>query len=145
MVQTRRLTPGTPEDGKSLHLVELADKRLLVAQFSDTGNLQMNVRSYAQAADYLTGTGGHTWSSAVSNVWNTMSSVLGSFPGLPAQASPDGVPENLRLIGMNAWRALDVLLRQLDCTVSYNPIADTFGIVFFECHTARSADNDRWR
>jgi len=83
LVKGQRLTPGPCAAGDSLYLVELADKRLLVDQFSDTGNLGMNLRSYANASTYLTGTSGYSWSSAVEEIWNEMSDLLGSYPGLP--------------------------------------------------------------
>jgi len=128
-VKSQRITPGAADADTSLHLVELADKRLLVNRFSDTGNLQMNIRSYAQATDYLTGTSGYTWSSAVQTIWNTMTDVLGSFPGLPSGYTPHGTPENLRLTGISAWRSLCRVLEKIGCAVVYNPTSDAFTIV----------------
>jgi len=127
--KSRRLLPGKSADPDALYLVELADKRILVDRFSDTGGLAFNVRSYAQAQSYLSESAGHTWASAVAVVWNTMSNVLGAFPGLPAGYAPDGQPENVRFTGVNAWHALNHLLAQIGCTVAYDPVADSFSIV----------------
>jgi hypothetical protein len=128
-VKSQRLTPGEKENPAALHLVELADKRLLVEQFSDTGNLQFNVRSYAQGTAYLQETAGYTWSTAAEAIWNTMAGVLGSYPGLPDGYAPDGVPENMRFIGVGAWRALHQFLLKIGCTVAYDPHATQFRIV----------------
>lgn len=129
LVKSERLAGGKRNDPESLHLVELADKRYLLQQFSDTGIQHFNLRGFAHADDYLDGTEGNTWSSVVEDIWNTMLSQLGAFPGLPSEALVDNVPEDIGLIGINAWSALDTLLEKLGCTVAYDPIDDQFQIV----------------
>ena len=128
-IKSERLSPGKEDDPDSLHLVELADKRLIVQQFSDTASLHINLRSFAQDADYLIGTDGYTWSTAIESVWDTMSDVLGPFPGLPAGHTPDGVPENLQFNGVGAWDTLGRLLDRIGCAASYNPLDDIFTII----------------
>ena len=58
-----------------------------------------------------------------------MSIVLGTFPGLPVGYTPDGVPENLQFVGVNAWRPLNQVVGKFGCAVAYDPIGDTFWIV----------------
>jgi len=127
--KSERLLPGSTGASESLCLVHLADRRLLVSNFSDSGNLQINVRAKASDTDYLVGTEGHTWSSAAAALWDTMTTVLGNFPGLPTGYTPHGVPENLHYRGVNSWYALGQLLQAIDCTVRYDPLAGQFDII----------------
>lgn len=127
LVKSQRLAAGCASSEQTVYLAELADRRLLVERFSDTGKLNFNLRAVAHAEDYLSGTAGHTWSSVVATIWNTMSDVLGDFPGLPY--APHGVPENLRLDGSNAWQALHMVLDKLSCTTAYDPHLSSFRIV----------------
>jgi len=137
--RAQRLFPGDPDDGSALYLVELVDRRYLVDRFSDTGTLRQNLRSFAQDDDYLTETDGYTWATSLAEIWNTMSAVLGSFPGLPAGVSPTGQPENVRLTGENSWRVLHRMLLSIGCTVRYDPLGDTFDLVHL-ASSQREAD-----
>lgn len=128
IVQSQRISAGVAAAGEALYLVELADKRWLVERYSDTGGIAINLRSYAQNVDYLSGTSGHTWSSAIELLWGTMAGVLGSFPGLPPGLEPHGVPENLQFIGASSWKTLSSLLAKIGCAVAYDPVADVFRI-----------------
>lgn len=126
IVNAERVTQGGVGDDAGLFLVELADARYLAARKGDTETLIKNIRSYANSADYLTGTSGATWASLATSLWDACE-VLGSFPGLPF--TPDGEPQNNWFIGQNAWRALCGFLDFLDCAVAYDPLAGTFSIV----------------
>lgn len=126
IVKAERLMHGGPGDANALYLVEFADGRYLAARNSDSGVVQVNLRSYANAADYLTGTEGGTWDNLVSALWSACGT-LGSFPGLPY--SPDGVPQNTWLLGLNAFRALTAVLEQLDCAIQGDPFSTNFTIV----------------
>ncbi len=126
LVASERLTAGDDEDPNALFLVELADARLLCARKSDSGSIHANIRSYAQDTDYLTDTEGYTWESLITELWNACE-LLGSVPSLPF--TPDGLPENTRFIGVNAYEALSAVLDQLDCALCHNPLAGTYSIV----------------
>lgn len=124
LVNAERVMHGGVSDPNALYLCEFADARLLAARKSDSGAIRANLRSYANNADYLTGTSGYTWSDLVEELWDACG-VLGAYPGLPAGLPIDGVPENTWLIGVNAWRALCAVLDQLDCAVAHNPLANS--------------------
>jgi hypothetical protein len=122
LANSTRVLHGGEDDVDSLHLVEFVDARGIIAKMSDTDSLNANIRSYAQATDYLDGTEGYTWTSLLTELWNLCPG-LGAFPGLPAGFSPDGVPQNTRFIGVSAWHALNAVLDKLDCAVAHNPLA----------------------
>lgn len=121
-----RLLQGGADDDNSLYLCEFVDGRAIAAKHSDTGSIRANIRSYANSADYLTGTSGYTWTSLCTALW-TACGTLGAWPGLPF--APDGVPQNQFIIGLNAWESLCTILDQLDCAVSHNPLTNTYSIV----------------
>jgi hypothetical protein len=126
IAKAERLMHGGPGDPNALYLVEFADGRHIAAKNSDSGVVQVNLRSYANSADYLAGTSGGTWASLVESLW-TACGTLGAFPGLPF--APDGVPQNTWLIGLNAYRSLNAVLEQLDCAIARDPFSGTFSIV----------------
>lgn len=126
VVGSGRLLTGDVGANNSLHLVELADARYLIAKNGDTGNIIRNMRSYANNSDYLTGTSGTTWESLVEELWDECG-LLGEFPGLPF--APDSVPENNWLVGLNSWKALCTVLDQLDCAIAHNPFDDVYTII----------------
>lgn len=57
-----------------------------------------------------------SWTRMVEDIWNMMSSILGTFPGLPAPGD-SLVPENWIFSGVNAWKALSLILKRLGCAV----------------------------
>ncbi len=126
-VRATRMLKGGPDDPNSVFLVELADRRILAAKFSATDNQHFNVRSYANDADYLTGTSGATWQTLVDDLWAELPDGFGAAPALPY--APHGVPEDFRFIGANAWQAVHLVLAKVGCTSVYDPINDTFSIV----------------
>lgn len=128
IVKAERLMHGAVGDTNALYLVEFADARLIAARKSDSGSLRVNLRSYANAADYLTGTSGGTWASLLTSLWNACG-VLGAYPGLPGGLPIDGQPENTWIIGLNGYRALNAVLEQLDCAICHNPLTGAYTIV----------------
>ncbi|MHC2068925.1 hypothetical protein ACYFX5_15760 [Bremerella sp. T1] len=128
-LSAKRLHPGKPNDAEAAYVVRLTDRRHLLSRFSDTGKLRFNLRSFAQEEDFLPETAGHSWSSAIGTVWQSMGSLLGSFPGLPAGVAPASAPENLHFLGTSAWDALHTLLQQIGCDTVYDPINDAVQIV----------------
>lgn len=127
LVSARRLLHGGVDDPSALYLVELADSRWKCAE-RDCGQITANLRSYANDADYLTGTSGYTWTSLLTELWSACGT-LGAFPGLPGGLPIDGVPQNTWLIGLSAWDSLCAVLEQLDCVVDHDPLTNTYTIV----------------
>lgn len=127
LVTAQRIMQGNLNSADSAYLVEFADARAIAANASDTNLLNVNVRSYAQDTDYLTGTGSGTWTSLCTSLW-TACATLGAFPGLPAGITTIP-PENIRFPGINAYAALCRVLDQLDLAICPNPFAGTFSIV----------------
>lgn len=129
IVSSERVLQGGVGDANALHLVEFADVRYILSRKSDTSQLVSNLRSYANNSDYLTGTTTYgTWENLVSALWSACG-LLGSYPGLPATLPIDGVPQNHWFIGLNAYRALCVVLDQLDCALRHDPFANQYTIV----------------
>lgn len=128
IVKAERLMHGAVGDLNAIYLVEFSDARLLAARKSDSGSQRVNLRSYANAADYLTGTSGGTWATLLTSLWNACGT-LGAFPGLPGGIPIDGQPENTWIVGLNAYRALNAVLDQLDCAICHNPLTNTYTIV----------------
>lgn len=125
VVKSERLKVGGEGDANGLHLVEFTDARGIAARHSDTFSIIANSRSYAQDDDFLTGTEGFTWDSLGSSLWSACA-VLGAWPGLPF--APDGIPNNAKFVGLNAWDALCVFLDRLDCAVARDPFTNTYTI-----------------
>lgn len=128
IVKAERLLPGAPGDSNALYLVEFADGRYLAAKKSDSGSLRINLRTFANAADYLPETDDQTWASMVESLW-TACGTLGGFFGMPAGLPLDGVPQNHWFAGLNAYRALNAVLEQLDCAIRHDPLANLYSIV----------------
>jgi hypothetical protein len=131
LVRAHRLLPGGVDDPSALFLLEFADARWLAGQSSRTGPVRSNLRSYANQADYLTGSNldlYRTWQSLVQSLWVSCG-FFGPYPGLPASLPLDGVPENTFLIGLNALRALTAVLEQLDCALRHDPLNNSYDIV----------------
>jgi hypothetical protein len=127
------LTPGAAGDTDAVFLCEMADFRHLVAH-PDLGvaiNRQYNVRAADYSADATAATRYHiasldggsvwTWQTMVTNIWNLMSSFLGTGSTLPV--TPDGTPEDWKFSGTSAWRALNLILHHLGMAVRWNAAA----------------------
>lgn len=121
-----------PGEAKAARLVVALDKRR-VMQMACVDR-QYNVRIPAPSA--TSGTGLYytdsldvgslwTWQTLLDDIWSTFpSNVRGTAPTLPY--SPDGTPDGWRLIGVNSWDALHVVLRKIGCTTAFDPIQGTF-------------------
>lgn len=130
------LTAGTVDDSKACYMVEVADARQLLADpFMGVAiNKQYNVPAPAWSSggtDHYdhseNGGAAWTWTTMIQDVWNLMSTQLGSAPALPI--TPDGQPENWKFIGVSAWKALCQVLYRIGCTVQWEPETDTYAIV----------------
>lgn len=129
IVKTQRLFQGAVADSDALHLVTLADSRFIADGTSDTGAIVSNARSYANDADFLTGTNTYTtWSLLVNALWSACGD-LGAYPGLPTTLPVDGAPNNHWLVGLNAYRTLNAVLDQLDCAICHNPLTNIYTLV----------------
>jgi hypothetical protein len=129
IVRTERVFHGGVADPVAMHLVELADGRYLADANSDTGVIVSNIRSYANAATYLTGTTAiGTWEQLLGALWAACGK-LGSYPGLPGGLPIDGSPEGNWSIGLNAYRTLNALLDYLDCAINPDPFSVNYSIV----------------
>lgn len=126
LVGAERVLQGAPDDSNALFLAEFADGRYVANKKSDTGNITVNLRSYANSTDYLTGTSGYTWNTLIEALWNACG-VLGTYPSLPGTLPVDGAPQNHWFIGHNAYRSLCVVLDYLDCAIRHNPFAAVGG------------------
>ena len=103
-------------------LVELADVRWLCKNptYAVPISARYNVRNAATGAtpyttDSLDGAVAWTWATMVEDIWTTMATWLGTFPGLPFV--PDGTPEGWVFPGVSAWDALTAVLMRLGCAV----------------------------
>ncbi len=129
VVEANRLLAGATDDANAVMLIELEDKRGLLARFTDTGGESYYIRSFANAQPYLTGTFQASWNSLLSDLWGNISTLAGSWPGLPAGYSPVGTPEGFQFAGVNAWRAVHEVLAVIGLTTAYNPLTDSFSVV----------------
>ena len=128
LVQAEKLFLGGEEEDNSLYLCQFADARYFANENSDSGTILANIRSQAQYNDYYTETAGETWTTLLTDLWNGCAT-LGAFPGLPPGLPIDAVPESTFLVGLNAYRALNAVLNQLDCAIAHNPFLGTYSIV----------------
>lgn len=126
-IKADRLLAGQQDDSNAILMIELADKRILLERFTDTLNESYNIRSYASPTRYLTGTAQASWTAALSDLWSNVSTLAGSYPGLPYV--PPGVPEDFQFLGVNAWAAIHEMLGVIGCTTAYDPLQETFSIV----------------
>lgn len=116
---------GKRTDALGVYLVELADKRILAARWSDTGDYVANLRGGARdyTDPYVAGDG-ETWQDVITSLWP--STLYGSAPTLPY--TPTGDPE-VQFHGVNAWFAMHAVLDAIGCTTAFNPLDGTFSIV----------------
>ena len=129
LVKAARVLPGEKGDKNALYILELADKRRILEKFTDTAGESYYIRSYANEQPYLTGTFQTSWNSALSDLWGHISSIAGTWPGLPSGYSPAGTPEGLQFAGVNAWAAIHEVLAIIGCTTAYDPLNATFSVV----------------
>ncbi len=121
-VTARNLMSGVVGDASALYLVEIADSRWRChnAIYSVPLVKQYNVRAPAWGGVYYDDSrnagSDWTWTTLITDVWNTMSAQLGTFPSLPV--SPNGTPEGWIFNGEPAWQALNQLLWRVGCAVA---------------------------
>lgn len=121
------ITPGDPRNG--VYLVEIADRRV---DCEGLVNLRYNFRAFPDA-DYepysLNGAGDPwSWERLLNIIWDLVGN-LGDFPDLPAEIA--GLPQQIDGHGVRAADLLEDLLAVNNMAVSYNPVEDEFGIVYF--------------
>lgn len=132
---------GAADEENRAYLVTLQDSRAILEKFTDI-NRDFNVRCPAPPTESTNGFDPEefyasslslsespcSWDFVVSTIWNALPAALvGPYPGLGIQ--PDGVPQNLRYNGVNAWWALHDVLAKLEMTTAYDPQNDKFSIV----------------
>lgn len=124
IVSARCVTRGLASDPKALYLVELTDARGILYNkwFQFPLNAQYNIRApaYPQTFHPQSMNSGTTWtwSTMLQNIWETMTALLGAWPGLPS--TPAGTPEGFWFTGVPAWKALNDILSHLGMTVACN-------------------------
>lgn len=122
IVQAQCVTRGLAADANALYLVEVTDRRGVLCNRWFQFPLQKfyNIRAAAYPQTFYSGSlnGGAawSWSSMIGDIWGTMSTFLGTYPGLPI--TPTGVPEGWDFPGVPAWDALCDVLDHLGLTVA---------------------------
>lgn len=122
IAQAQCVTRGLAADDNALYLIEITDPRGIVCNkwFQFPLNSQYNIRApaYPQTffPDSLNSGATWTWDGMLEDIWNRVSSILGSWPGLPTV--PDSVPENFWFSGISAWEAICGILDHLGLTVA---------------------------
>lgn len=143
IVQAQCVTRGLAADPAAIYLVEVTDARGILfnewMKFPLTAVYNIRVPGYPQTFylesmnDYPpAGTGSKTtwtWTTMLKDIWNKMSTFLGTWPGLPAPV-PAGTPEGFRFPGVPAWTALNDVLEHLGMTITCDltKSTDQFGI-----------------
>jgi hypothetical protein len=125
VVGCERMTGNGSADSQAVFLLELADARWIVANFTDVGKLAVNWRASAAAADFIDGTEFETTASLLAQLWTPLSSIVGSLPSLPSEWTDPGPPQNLILDGMSAWDAVHVVLGRVGLTTYFDPQSGT--------------------
>jgi hypothetical protein len=131
----RCVTPGLRGDPAATYLVDLYDRRQLLRLVAiDTEYNRLDCAGDPNG-DVPSGSGCSgsgpdpdlwEWDQMVCDIWGMMPG-LGAYPGLPF--SPHDYPQNLTFYATYAYDALNAVLDRIGCALTYNPIADTFGIV----------------
>lgn len=135
IVQARCVTTGISSDKNAVYLVELTDGRGILYNrwFQYPLVSAYNGASPAYPGQYysetLNGTVPWTWTTMIGDIWNQMSTFLGTFPGLPT--SPSGTPDGFWFTGVSAWESLCTLLSHLGLTVACDLTSSTpFTVVY---------------
>jgi len=117
IVQAQCVTRGLSADPYALYLVEVTDKRGVISNkwFDFPLTAAYNIRSPAYPQMFyessLNSGSEWTWATMIQNIWETMGSFLGAWPGLTI--SPAGTPEGFWFTGMSAWETLNDILDHL--------------------------------
>lgn len=145
VVQARCVSTGVKGDPDAVYLVELCDGLgvLWNPWFSFPTTSEYNVRAPAYPQPLTDDPGGFyltslenpstpwTWEAMAGDLWGQMSSVLGTFPGLPLSLTLTEDVENFSYPGGSCWEALDHVLSHLGCTTSTDLTSATapYGVV----------------
>lgn len=127
---------GQPGDAQSPMLVELQDRRAVIARSSI--NKAYNVRIPAPPnpsvvanryyPESLNGQVPWTWQTMVADIWGMLTDA-GAVPTIPAAPAITEPPDSLRFYGENAWYALHAALATVGLEISFDPVADKLSIV----------------
>lgn len=127
IVQAQCVTRGLASDEDALYLVEITDGRGVLCNkwFQFPITTQYNIRAPAYPQTFhpssmntgVTPTTTWTWSTMLENIWNQMSTFLGTWPGLPSGVTPAGTPEGFWFVGVSAFAALCDVLDHLGLTI----------------------------
>ncbi len=134
IVRARCVSRGIASDPAAIYLVEIADRRAIVSNqwFKFPTLSAYNIRATAYPnGTFLQGSmnGGTTWtwSTMLQNLWEQMTTFLGSWPGLPT--TPVGTPEGFWMTGVSAWDTLCNILDHLGMTVVCNHYTGAFRVI----------------
>lgn len=131
VVQAQCMTRGVEADENAIYLVEITDGRGIVSnqwfQFPLTSQYNIRTPAYPQTFHPLSMNSGTTWTWAtmLEDIWNRMSTFLGTWPGFPSGVNPAGTPEGFWFNGVSAWGALSDILDYLGMMVACNLASNT--------------------
>lgn len=117
IVQAQCATRGLAADPNALYLIEVTDKRGVLSNkwFNFPLMAAYNIRAPAYPQmfyeDSLNSGVEWTWTTMLQNIWETMGTFLGTWPGLPT--TPTGTPEGFWFTGVSAWESLNDILDYL--------------------------------
>lgn len=128
IVQAQCITRGLSADPNALYLVELTDRRGILANkwfqqpISRLASQSLyNIRAPAYAGGFYTSSLNAgvpwTWSTMLQDIWGRLNSLslitlaLGAWPGLPS--TPTGIPEGFYFVGVPAWSTFNDIIEYL--------------------------------
>lgn len=123
VITARCVSMGQASDQNAIYLVQLTDKRGLLANrwFCRGTASQYNTVSPAYPGQYYDSSTNSgipwSWDLLVGDLWNQASTWLGTYPGLPG-SPPSGTPEGYAFAGRSLWDALCDVLAHLGMGVS---------------------------
>lgn len=130
---------GADGDGKTAYLVELRDKRAILALSSINKRYNTNKptphyiadggsTTDKYYADSLNGSALRTWAQIWTDIWAQLpSTIRGTAPTLPY--TPAQTPKNLVYCGMSTMMAVSQFLACIGCALKLDPIADVLTVV----------------
>lgn len=173
--QATSLFPNPEKYPNSLIMLELVDRRWLIAQNSDTDKLVANIRSWAKGEPFLEGkvktdfdadaaegegddnqeggegeeNGKMEWKHLVKKLWRACGLPAPDNKNvddlLPQEASTSDKPDTLYFVGMNAWQALCSVLDYLNCAVRHNLFDNNYDIVYLDKSKQLPEINERYK
>lgn len=127
---------GLPGDANSPMLVELQDRRAVVAKSAINKGYNVRIPAPPNPAtvanryypESLDGQSPWTWKRLVADIWGMLADA-GLAPTIPATPVITENPDCLRFYGGNAWYALHAALSVVGLTTAFDPVADEFSII----------------